>query len=271
MGHITLKPSKEYKIKLDPNELKKIDIPEDSKSFIQKYMTSQQLSDEDNLDIMMVLEDRITFGFDYLHGKTKRFVIEINPVTIFYSNAVMSFGLLQEYRNLLLSQSQEVSQIGKNSTPFDLSHAGIYFQLAINCIINLQASLESFANRIIPENYHYLDKKGNPVIPTVTFKLYNAIPKLKNIDFQQRKHRKYNLSIDKLIKLRNDIIHLKPSGETNTGYKGVYRDLLNFDYTKAKLAVKTFINFYEPNLIEECSCGNDYYFHPAHKNSQNGL
>ena len=126
-------------------------------------------------------------------------------------------------------------------------------------------------NRIIPENYHYLDKKGNLVIPTVTFKLYNAVPKLKNNDFQQRKHRKYNSSIYKLIQLRNDIIHLKPSGETNTGYKGVYRDLLNFDYTKAKLAVKTFINFYEPNLIEERSCGNDYYFHPAHKNTQNGL
>ena len=26
------------------------------------------------------------------------------------------------------------------------------------------------------------------------------------------------------------------------------------------MAVKTFVNFYEPNLIEECSCGIEYYF-----------
>jgi len=265
MAHITLKPSKKIKIKIDPKELTDIKIPEDSKTFIREYMTSEKLSDDHDLDIMVILEDRITFGFDYMFEKTKRLVIEINPVTVFYSNAIMSSGMLHHYRNSFLSQSQEISQIGKANATVELNHAGFYFQLAINCTINLQAALESFANRIIPENYQYQDKLGNPINPTVAYKLYNALPKVKSIDFQQNKHRKFNAVIDKLIKLRNDIIHLKPTGETNTGYKGVYRDLLNFDFAKAILAVKTFINYYEPALIEECSCGNDYYFYPRQK------
>ena len=37
------------------------------------------------------------------------------------------------------------------------------------------------------------------------------------------------------------------------------------------IAVKIFINFYEFNLIEECSCGNDYYFYPAQKGTKTGL
>ncbi len=271
MGHIKLKPSKEFKLKFDPKELKGIKIPEESKAFIREYIKSDKLSDDHDLDIMVILEDRITFGFDYLFAKTKRLVIEINPVTVFYSNAIMSSGMLQHYRNSFLSQSQEISQIGKVNASIDLNHAGFYFQLAINCVINLQSALESFANRIIPENYPYLDKSGNPFNPTVAYKLFNAVPNIKRIDFRQRKHKKFNIIIDKLIKLRNDIIHLKPSGKTNTGYKGVYRDLLNFDFTRAILAVKTFINFYEINLIEECSCGNDFYFYPGQKVTQKGL
>ncbi|HJR99960.1 MAG TPA: hypothetical protein VJ780_03405, partial [Flavobacterium sp.] len=144
-------------------------------------------------------------------------------------------------------------------------HSAMYFQLTINCIINLQATLESFANRIIPEDYLYLNKFGDPVQRTVTYKLNTVIPIIKKIDFQQRKHRKYNICIDKLIQLRNDIIHLKPTQKTNTAYKHVYRDLLNFDYQKAILSVKTFINFYEPNLIEECACGNNYSFYSSMK------
>ena len=265
MAHIRLKPSKEIKIKFNPKELENIKVPEESKTFVQEYMKSKKLSDDDNLDMMLMFDDRILFGFDYLYGKTKRVIIEINPVTIFYSNSVMSFGMLRHYKDVLLSQATEVSQIGNSEVNVNLSHSAMYFQLAINCVINLQASLESFANRVIPENYPYIDKLGNPVKQTVTYKLYNALPKVKLIDFRKKQNRKYNISIDKLIQLRNDIVHLTPSGQTNTGYKGVYRDLLNFDFSKAILSVRKFVNFYEPDLIEECSCGKDFYFDSGQK------
>ena len=142
----------------------------------------------------------------------------------------------------------------------DLNQSGNFFQLAINCIINLQASLESFANRVIPENYMYIDKTGNKIYPTVSHKLYNVIPKIKLIDFKQAKNKKHNKAIDKLIQLRNDIVHLKPAEKTKTGYKETYREILNFDFSRAFSAVQSYINFYQENLISECPCGNDYFF-----------
>src|SRR5688572_17027870 len=119
MGHIKLKPSKEFKLKFDPKELKVIKIPEESKAFIREYIKSDKLSDDHNLDMMVMLDDKIIFGFDYLFGKTKRLVIEINPVTVFYANAIMSFGMLQHYRNSFLSQCQDISQIGKHNASID--------------------------------------------------------------------------------------------------------------------------------------------------------
>lgn len=262
MSHIKLKPSKQFDIDFHPRELDSIQVPEESQKIAKEYLRSKKLTEG---DIMLMFEDKVIYGFDYIHNETKKLVVELNPVTVFYSNSVMSFGALNHYKNVLLANSTNVADINKPGENINFTHSAMYFQLAINCIINLQATLESFANRIIPENYSYLNKFGNPVQRTVTYKLNTVVPTIKKIDFQQRKHRKYNISIDKLIQLRNDIIHLKPTQQTNTAYKRVYRDLLNFDFPKAILSVKTFINFYEPNLIEECTCGNDYYFYSSQK------
>lgn len=258
MSHIKLKASTEIKIGFNPREIDDSIIPEESKKIAKNYMSSKTLAEDENFDIMLMFEEKIVYGFDYLHDGKKRIVVEINPVTIFFANAVMSFGMLNKYKQVLLSQSTEVGKL--NGESVNLSHSGMFFQLAINCIINLQATLESLANRIIPETYPFLDKTGNPVDRTVSYKLYNAVPNVKQINFQKKSNRKHNIAIDNLIKLRNNLIHLKPKTETNTGYKGVYRDLLDFDYLKTITAVKTFVNFYEPNLIEECLCGLDFYF-----------
>ena len=217
MSHIKLKASTEIEIKFNPSELDDSIVPEESRKIAQKYMSSKTLAEEENFDIMLMYEKKVVFGFDYLDAGKKRMVIEINPVTIFFANSVMSFGMLNNYKQVLLSQSSEVGKLNGEQT--NLAHSGMFFQLAINCIINLQATLESLANRIIPETYPFLDKTGNPVDRNVTYKLYNAIPNVKLIDFQKKSNRKHNIAIDKLIKLRNNIIHLKPKTETNTGYK----------------------------------------------------
>jgi hypothetical protein len=181
---------------------------------------------------------------------------EVNPVTIFYSNAIMSSGLLQHYKEKLLS---EASEVGKNGQIIDLNHSGAFFQLAINCIINLQATLESFANLIIPHDYLFTDTIGNPIVPTISHKLNSSIPEIRNINFKS-KFKKYCKYIDALIQLRNSIIHLKPVEQTNTVYKNIYRQLLNFDYQKAIITVSSFVNFYQPDLLSECGCGNDFVY-----------
>ena len=98
-----------------------------------------------------MFEDDIVFGFDFLYKNEKYIVQEVNPVTIFYSNAVMCHRLLVDSRNKLIANSPKVKGSHKiNTQPSDF---GNFFQVAVNMIINLQATIESFANRIIPENY----------------------------------------------------------------------------------------------------------------------
>src|SRR5690606_17244730 len=118
------------------------------------------------------------YGYDYIYGEKKLILPELDPTTIFFSNAVMSFGKLSQYKTKLLEESSEAGKTGKS---VNLNHSSDFFQLAVNCIINLQAALESFANRIIPSDYIYLNRGGNVMNPTVTHKLYNVLPKVKAI------------------------------------------------------------------------------------------
>lgn len=259
LTHINLKPTRKIDFEFKMSDvMKEIEIPEESKVFAKEYVSSKKLLDDyEDKDVFLTFEDKMIYAFDYFHKKEKILIPEINPVTIFYSNAIMSHRKLLEYREELLIKSPRVKNLTGNVNP---NHFGDFFRLASNSIINLQATLESFANRIIPNDYLYIDKFGNPTEKTITYKLYNAIPKIKKLDFSDNRSRtKYNKSIDSIIKLRNDLIHLKPA-EKDSNYRKIYRDLLSFDYSNGLIAVRTFVNFYETRLIEECQCGKEYYY-----------
>src|SRR5690606_27394528 len=138
-------------------ETSKIPLPQASKDFIKEYMSSDKLSDDFDQDILLMFERELIYGFDYLHGKEKLLIPEINPVTIFFSNAVMSHRKLYNLKDKLLKSSPRVSEYTKDVNPNDF---GNFFQLASNCIINLQATVESFANRVIPDDYPFEDTNG---------------------------------------------------------------------------------------------------------------
>ena len=257
--HINLKPTKKHEISFNPLDLAKdIDIPKESIEFAKEYQLSKKISDEYEQDLMIGLENEIIYGFDYLHNNDKIIIPELNPIMIFFSNAVMSHRKLIEFREELLNNSPTVKNYKKNG--IDANRFGNFFRMASNCIINLQTTLESFANRLIPDDHQYLDKKGNMFDPTIFDKLDKALPEIKKRRFKSA-FKKQNILIRDLIELRNKIIHLKPAHQkTNTKYKVVYRMLLSFKYTETINAVENFINFYEPNLIEKCNCGKEFYF-----------
>src|SRR5690606_38603879 len=119
---------------------------------------------------------------------------------------------------------------------------GNFFQLASNCIINLQATVESFANRVIPDDYPFEDTNGTTFYPSIIDKLNIALPEIKGKRFRT-KFKKDNYTVRQIIELRNAIVHLKPAEDTNTGYKILYRKLISFNYAKAISAVRNFINF----------------------------
>ena len=132
-----------------------------------------------------------------------------------------------------------------------------YFRPAVNCIVNLQAALESFVNNKIPIIY---DDNKEPINFSIFHKLDNLLPKTTTKKFSSftgaKSHRK---RIREVIELRNEIIHLTPNYSSPRVYQDVYRRLLKFDFLKSLISVKYFINFYEENLIEEC-CANEYYY-----------
>jgi hypothetical protein len=255
LTHIKLKPTRVIKTNFNTSEIgKDIEIPTESIELAENYQKSKK--EIEDYDIMIAFEDHIIFGFDFVEGKEKYIIPEINPTTIFYSNAVMSHRKLIFSREELFKNSPTTRNFTK--TPIQPNHFGYFFQLASNCIINLQSTVESFANRKIPKNYKCIGEDGKEFDPSIFHKLNKLLPKLKNEKFQNKGD---NIRIKNLIELRNEIIHLKPIQDiTNTEYKDTYRKLLKFDFTKAIISVKNFVNFYEPNLIEECSCEKELYY-----------
>ncbi|CAM3410621.1 hypothetical protein [Aequorivita lipolytica] len=259
LTHTKLKPTTNIDIDFNPSEvIKDIVIPEESQKIITEVENSKKTSDQYGYDLMILFDDNIVFGFDVFHFGKKIVLPELNPVTIFYSNAVMSHKNLVASQNTLIEDSPTLKNHRKLVDP---KKFGFFFQLATNCIINLQATIETYANSIITDDYQPIDKNGEPMKKlTLDYKINTAIPEIKKDKFK-RVNRKDDNIIRRIICLRNDIIHLKPSPEkTNTKYKDLYQRLIKFDYTTAIFAVRNFVNFYDSGLIEECSCGKEYYY-----------
>ncbi|MPS71627.1 MAG: hypothetical protein E2590_00570 [Chryseobacterium sp.] len=256
MSHIGLKYSKQ--IKLDSDSIKSFlnnKPSEKGKKIMDDYLKNNNYAEESDYDLVLTTKDSLIFGFDFLHNGKKLMMPEINPITIYFSNAIMSNVQIGKYKKILISDAKKgISQI----------HSfGNFFQLAFNCIMNLQSSIEVFVNLIIQENnYVFLKKDGTQRTGIINIhdKINIALPQILSKNFKINFENEYS-QIEDLIKLRNDLIHLKPETEiTNTKYKIPYRKVIEFNFDKTIIAVKKFINYYEPNLIEECNCGVNFYF-----------
>lgn len=140
-------------------------------------------------------------------------------------------------------------------------HLETFFQLAFNCIINLQSSIETFLNYILNENkYVFYDKNNKVRKSSIHEKIEIALPEIFNKTFKQDHELQFD-QIKDLISIRNEMVHLKPNKEeTNSKYKIPYRKILDFKFYETVEAVKIFINYHQNSLIEECNCGRDFYF-----------
>lgn len=254
MPHIRFKPTIKQKIDFHPNELDKMAVPEESKMWAKKYLKSNELNEG---SMILMSEDNIVYGFDFLYGNEKFIVQEINPVTVFYSNAVMCHRLLVQTRHDFIANCPKVR--GSHTVYTDPADFANFFQTAVNMIINMQATVESFANRMIPQGFEFTDIHGRPFEPSIAYKINSALPELKGKKFKANHGRESNY-LRQLIELRNAIVHLKPAGDANSAYKLVYRKLINFKYLETLKAVKLFVNFYEDGLIEECPCQKEFFY-----------
>ena len=252
MSHIGIKYSEKIDVNISEST-KNIQLSEKSKQVIKDYTSTNMFAEEFDCDLILQTNDSLIVGFDFISNGKKLVIPEINPVTIYYANAKMSSIKIKEYKKKLISYSQK----GKlNSHVF-----GDYFQLSFNCIINLQSAIETFANKIIQENnYVIIDEKTRKPKKANIHDKINALAIINSKEFESEYNDEYQ-DIKNLILIRNQMIHLKPEKQiTNTKYKIPYRKILEFNFDKTLESAGIFLNYYEKDLIQECECGNDFYF-----------
>lgn len=251
--HKLLKPTKFIKSSDSLSGITNENAPEKSKQIARDYSRNYELSDSTDTVLLTVYENGVSYSFDAVKEKSKIIVPETNPVLVFFSNAEMFIrASIVQQDNLFYRPSGF-----KGVKSVSMNDFGNYFRPAVNCIINLQAALESFVNSKIPVIY---DENEIPINFSIFHKLDNLLPETSMKNFTSfagaKSHRK---RIREVIELRNEIIHLTPNHSSKRVYQDVYRRLIKFDFLKSLNSVKCFINFYEENLIEEC-CGDEYYY-----------
>lgn len=201
-------------------------------------------------------------GFFYEHNKKTYCIPEPNPITIYFDIAQANLKHIHQARATLLV---ELSKSNANASAI-LNYSHTYYSVTSVYIIFLFTALEAFINYHIPDDYSYNKEDNRGVKLTydkeaiqrnLSFdeKLKDVIPAITGKYFHKEAAHKYD-HIYKLLKLRDNIMHTKVEITSSPNiYKGLFCSLLDFPYEKVILSARDFINYYSPNLIEECQCG----------------
>lgn len=213
-----------------------------------------------------VLKDnRCLPTFKYRDSSKKRYFIpEPDPVLIYFNNAQTNLRFVHEKRTALLEM---VGDAEKHDVA-RISHALYNFMYhSSSFTIFLFTAIEATVNKTIPDKYFYA-KKGpksteifdvNQIQRYLSFaeKVKHVLPDITKRDFSKTFQSKYT-QIEKLKEFRDTIIHTKKEGQEKTYGNVIIKAALDFNYSNSIVVVKDFINFYYPNLVEECGCGMDY-------------
>lgn len=225
----------------------------------------KELSDS-NLDgyygIAITTDNEFIQTFKYLHNKKTFLIPEPDPIVIYFDTARNFHKEINKRRDDLFSKlSKETVNIVAVNGDFYW-----YFSVVSNYAIFLFLSLEAFINKMIPLDFEYKKR-----IPNKRTELYNKsqiqkhiefLEKIKNVlpevfdkNFVTEQSHKYDL-IKKLKEFRDEIVHTKSYQEKGTPnfYENLFVTSLDFDFDKTLYASRDFINYYQPNLIEECHC-----------------
>jgi hypothetical protein len=200
----------------------------------------------------------------FVHHADKKLIMlpEPDPILIYFSNAQSVFKSVIDSKKELI-KNYDFQNINESIDTFYrfYSNASIYISF-------LFISIEAYTNSLIPNDYIYerilKDKteryNKDQIQRVLNFdeKIKKVIPEIMKKAFHQDHGHKHALII-KLKELRDEIIHTKTSRETFPKcYRKLYDMTLSFNHEKIIFYIKDFINFYTPDLIEECDCGQDF-------------
>ena len=199
--------------------------------------------------------------FKYQRNKKVFFIPEPNPIVIYFSIAQQYIKHLTNAKaDLLLSVDTKSQDVGHSINK-------VYHFVATTsiCATFLFNAIEAFINLLIPEDYIYV-RQGpkstehftkEQIQRNLSFeeKVKQVIPSVTDKSFVAQYGHIYE-RVNKLKLLRDEITHTKTDVASKPNwYEKLYTELLNFDFEKALHASRDYINFYQPDLIEECRCG----------------
>lgn len=186
----------------------------------------------------------------------KQLTVPIPDLTlVYYDSAYMNNVQRKGFKNDLFENLSQTSEITE-----DVSHELYrYINYATTSIIMMFTAIESFMNKIIPDNGEY-QKSENKIYTKTEIERYSSfedkilkvIPFFRKKYFKDKDELKESL-IGKLKNLRDKIIHTK-SSILYQKESALFKELLNFEYDKTLLETKDYMNFYKLNYIEDCPC-----------------
>lgn len=208
--------------------------------------------------------NEIIYGFKYNSINSTYFIPEPNPIVIYFETARFNYRQISNLKDKLF---EELNLLKPNAYK-TLDNFHVFFIHASISATFMFNAIEAFINGLIPKDYKYskvLERKTEvydvfQIQKYLQFeeKIKNVVPEIKNNSFHVQHSHKY----DKIIKLkdfRDEIVHTKSYSDPKSNYyQKLYSTSLDFDYKNTLLAVRDFINYYEPNLIQECKCDNDW-------------
>lgn len=203
--------------------------------------------------------------FKYVEGENIFFIPEPDPIIIYFDTAINFHKTIDKRKSDLFSKLKSMGNIF-NAVNGDFYW---YFSTVCNYVIFLFLSIEAFLNKTIPYDFEYRKQ-----IQTKKIELYDKSQIQRNIDFLEKIKsvlplstgknfveefaHKYEL-IKKLKEFRDEIVHTKSFEGKNSPnfYENLFVTSLDFEFDNTLLAARDFINYYQPDLIEECNCGKN--------------
>ena len=176
---------------------------------------------------------------------------EPNPICIYYNIANDNLEKSYNLKNKINSKPQNYNAFE------DYEYFSNYFEVTSQGIIFLITTIEGFINQFFTEDSYLIDgktmKKKDLEWAKLNEKINVIIPALIGINFKETNPNEY-FKICSTNSLRNDLIHLKQSSNTNrTFYQELFKKTIDFSHFECSEAVYIFLNKLKPNYFKEKS------------------
>jgi hypothetical protein len=217
-----------------------------------------------NSHALLFLESNETIRAFFYNDNGNTCMIPLaNPVLIYFHSAQTTLRGIYSTKKELLGLFREDTVVTESSLKLFYD----FFGQTSGFVTLLLTAVEAFVNQNIPEDFEYKQPEGNKFT-----RLYNheqiqrrvsleeKIENILNVVSKKNFAAKYpnrNIHLTNLKRLRDDIVHTK-SVDHYESYTKLFKETLNFKFNETIEAIKDFINFYEPDLIEPCPCGLDF-------------